>query len=239
VQDLDQQETDLRNEVERVSRKMEWFDSLRNWVEDIAAFLDAKQPALEQIAKEHVALQKERIDIISRRRFQDDADDIALFTGSPVTAEFDSTSIEEELAEEERLRAQAPHSGVRQSRRSARALRRTLSAVLQSKEDGYATDDDLPPEESQDLLLALTRLQSTSERLFEDVGSEEFRDPEIGILPRFKEWRALHEEEYSKSYGGFVLVNVWEFWARAEMLGWNPFQVGGTFLLQLCTHTSE
>lgn len=36
------QETELRGEIERVEEKLEWFVEFRDWIEDVAGFLDEK-----------------------------------------------------------------------------------------------------------------------------------------------------------------------------------------------------
>ena len=136
----------------------------------------------------------------------------------------------EDDAELKRIRNEMllePRSAIRETRRVERTMRfsKSQSRLKTTADDGFSTDDDLVAEDYEDMLLASTRVQESTTKLFSDVKAEEFKDPELGILPKFKEWRALHEEEYSKSYGGLVMCNVWEFWARVEMALWNPFAV--------------
>jgi hypothetical protein len=61
--------------------------------------------------------------------------------------------------------------------------------------------------------------------LSSDVKAEDFRDPELGLAVRFGGWRKQYEDEYSNAYGGLAMVQGWEYWARQEMVGWEPSRV--------------
>jgi hypothetical protein len=61
--------------------------------------------------------------------------------------------------------------------------------------------------------------------ILSDVKVNEFKDPSVGIGQKFAEWRERFEDSYQGAWGGLGLVGAWEFWARLEMLGWNPFEV--------------
>lgn len=111
--------------------------------------------------------------------------------------------------------ADAPRSSVRHARRSARA----------ATSDGYATDDALDRDMASDLTAAVGLLIDETQALFADVQSDAFRDPDVGVRPRFAEWRARFPDSYAQSFAGLALVGVWEFWARAEMALWNLFGV--------------
>lgn len=195
-----------------------------------------QHPALEKIEKENLSIQKERYDIVFRRRYQDDSDDVSLFTGISVPAVFrlDDTIpavVEEEFDEMGRTRREfdtGPRSVVRVSRRGDRGLRtaaRNQSMTVVNDEDGSWTDDDLSTSDSLDLASALTSLRESLLALFSDVKADDFRDPDLGIRKRFEEWRSKFGDEYANAFGGLALVGVWEFWARVEMALWNPFEV--------------
>ncbi|KDE06831.1 hypothetical protein MVLG_02867 [Microbotryum lychnidis-dioicae p1A1 Lamole] len=249
--ELDTQEGELRSEATRIEEKNRWFNDFKNFIEDVAAFLDEKFPALEKIEKENLAIQKERYEIVSRRRFEDDSDDVALFTGASVPSVFsldpqaspeddeDKDGEEEEVDEMGRSTRRTedrfgPRSGARVARRSARerrlesrkALYQPNGIVSTAEEDSAMwTDDDLISADSADLADALTFLQDLRKALFEDVRVDDFRDPNLGIRKKFEEWRSTYREDYENAYGGLALVGVWEFWARVEMALWNPFGI--------------
>ncbi|SCV73710.1 BQ2448_6140 [Microbotryum intermedium] len=249
--ELDAQENELRSEVMRIEEKHRWFNDFKTFIEDVAAFLDEKFPALEKIEKENLAIQKERYEIVSRRRFEDDSDDVALFTGMSVPSAF---SLDPKVSEEEEEGQHGgedevdemgrstrrtedrfgPRSGARVARRSARERRLDArrsahqpNGVASTAEDDAAmwTDDDLGSADSADLADALSSLQELRRALFEDVRVDDFRDPNLGIRKKFEEWKTTYREDYENAFGGLALVGVWEFWARVEMALWNPFGI--------------
>ncbi|KAK4050995.1 hypothetical protein OIV83_003124 [Microbotryomycetes sp. JL201] len=229
--ELDEQEQELRREVERVEQKSRWFGDFKLFIEDIAAFLDEKYPQLESVEKENLAIQKERYDIVSRRRLQDDSDDIALFTGAHVATLMkavseDASRTVDELGRSAPSDQLAPKSATRIARRQARQKRLGSRKGVSSQEDyGMVTDDELDSGDAEDLQDALTSLRQSLARLFDDVKADDFRDPNLGIRTKFQEWRSQFTEEYQNAYGGLAMVGVWEFWARVEMAMWNPFEI--------------
>lgn len=197
-----------------------------------------KYPALEQIERENLAIQKERYEIVAKRRFADDADDVALFTGESVPSIFSFNSAansEDQPIEPMAHGTSAPGSDfpeARSARRAARgrrveSLRQQAGSVAPEQDDlGTWTDDELPSDTAADLADAVHALRTNLARLFEDVKADDFRDPNLGIRKRFEQWRGRYTEDYTNAFGGLALVGVWEFWARVEMAMWNPFEVG-------------
>ncbi|CEQ40115.1 SPOSA6832_01682 [Sporobolomyces salmonicolor] len=233
--DLDTQEKELREEVVKVEEKSRWFGEFKETVEDWAAFLDEKYPQLEKIEAEYLAIQKERFDIVSRRRFADDSDDVALFTGSPVPSMPSAAPriADEEIFSEPSADAE-PRSIIRSTRRverERRFLERSSASSSSSgfadplPDAGYATDSSLSSSEASDLADALSSLRDQLASLFADVKADDYRDPNLGIRRKFEEWRERFREEYEMTFGGLAMVGVWEFWARVEMAGWNPFEI--------------
>jgi len=92
-------------------------------------------------------------------------------------------------------------------------------------EEGYSTDATLPPSDAADYRAALEQLSRRRDDILSDVRVNEFKDPSVGIGIKFAEWRERFEDNYRGAWGGLGLVCAWEFWARLEMLGWNPFEV--------------
>ncbi|BGP49978.1 hypothetical protein JCM10450v2_005883 [Rhodotorula kratochvilovae] len=238
--ELDKQERELRDDVEKVESKSRWFEEFKEQVEDWSAFLDEKFPQLEKIEAEYLAIQRERYNIISRRRYADDADDVALFTGAALPSAFrplppaDAPPAEDTVLADTDIEAPedlAPRSHARNARRAARSTRHASRAARPSAypdavdSPGYVSDDALPADDLADLSAALSAQQEALAGLFADVKAADFRDPNLGIRRRFEEWREKFAEEYEMTFAGLSLVQVWEFWARVEMAAWNPFEI--------------
>lgn len=198
-------------------------------------------PQLEKIEDEYLAIQRERYSIIAARRFADDSDDVALFTGAALPSTFrplppsDAPASADEdlpLAAAESPEDLEPRSVMRTTRRAERERRRVERTQLASSaypdlvdSAGYDTDATLAAGHVSDLSAALSSLEAQLAALFADVKAADFRDPNLGIRARFEQWRERFAEEYEMTFAGLSLVQVWEFWARVEMASWNPFEV--------------
>ncbi|KAK4050355.1 hypothetical protein OIO90_005148 [Microbotryomycetes sp. JL221] len=230
--ELEAQEQELRTEVTKIEQKSRWFEEFKTFIEDVAAFLDEKFPQLEKIEQDNLAIQTERYDIVAKRRFADDSDDVALFTGAHVRTTLarpvPPLTTDRDVDELGRSRAMAdfelaPKSATRTARRQSRLQRANKRKV--TTQVGSLTDDELDEADSQDLKQALASLNSSLMSLFDDVKADDFRDPNLGIKTKFQEWRTLYNQDYENAFGGLAIVGVWEFWARVEMAMWNPFEI--------------
>ncbi|KZV86977.1 hypothetical protein EXIGLDRAFT_621222 [Exidia glandulosa HHB12029] len=210
---LQSQETELRKMVAEAESKRSWFSEFRDWIETVASFLDEKFPLLEKVEADYVSLIKERAEMLSKRRRGDDEDDIALFLGASVLPPPSGESAAETtpiVRGERRL--------ARQTRRSTRRQR----GVQPADEDGYSTDATLAEDAQADFDAAVADLESSRTSVLADVQAPEFRDPRKGLAVRFGEWRSKFADNYNAAFGGLGMVNSWEFWARLEVVGWNP-----------------
>lgn len=161
--------------------------------------------------------------MLQSRRYADDSDDVALFTGAAVQSRFESPlPADSDEPAPPRPAAQGPHSEERHYRRLARTDRKADSA-----------DETLEDDAALDLVRAVATSTSMLAELFADVESAEFRDPGVGVRPRFEDWRRKYPDEFGKAFGTLAMVGVWEFWARAEMGVWNPFAVRSPSLILL------
>ncbi|CDZ96197.1 Transcriptional regulators binding to the GC-rich sequences [Phaffia rhodozyma] len=234
---LDHQENDLRREVERVEEKREWAEEFKGWVEEVGKFLEVKYPEMEKIEKENIELLTERYRMISLRRLEDDSDDLCLCLGTPLENLSSlgpklSASISSSTPNTLDL-ISPPMSDIRTQRRETRQARLASSTsapsslettpFVSSSDQGYLTDSTLPPSEESDYALARAGLDERRRQVLGDVSAVDLRDPELGLVRRFKIWRERDGgEEYLKAWGGEALVTAWEFWARLDLSGWDP-----------------
>lgn len=185
---------------------------------------------LEKLEDEHVSLLKERSEMITKRRAQDDEDDLTFFMGTlPSTAE----SEPEELDEMGRLVPRQNPTVARRERRSYRTSRHVRRPATQ-EEEGYSTDSSLAPSDGADFQAALASLSSKVMDVLDDVKSDEFKDPSVGVGKWFGNWRKKFSDTYTGAFGGLGMISAWEFWVRLELLGWDPTEVNGG--LPLASH---
>ncbi|KAI9465519.1 GCFC-domain-containing protein [Lactarius psammicola] len=221
---LDGRETELREIIARTEGKRHWFADFRDWLENVATFLDEKFPQLEQLEDEHISILKERRDMVRTRRRAENEDDLSLFLRPPPTVPAAGPEDLDEMGRDiPRSRSQITRDD-RQRERVARRVTRRKNGRLGQDEEGYSTDATLPPSDAADYLAALELLSRKRDDILSDVKVKEFKDPSVGISLRFAEWRERFEDSYQGAWGGLGLVGAWEFWTRLEMLGWNPFQ---------------
>jgi len=219
---LDGRETELREIIARTEEKRRWFADFRDWLENVATFLDEKFPQLEQLEDEHISILKERRDMVRSRRRAENEDDLSLFLRSPPTAPGTGPEDLDEMGRDvPRLKVTRDD---RQRARAARRVTRRKNGRQGQDEEGYSTDATLPPSDAADYFAALKLLSRKRDDILSDVKVKEFKDPSVGIGQKFSEWRDRFEDSYQGAWGGLGLVGAWEFWARLEMLGWNPFE---------------
>ncbi|KAL1412967.1 hypothetical protein Q8F55_000716 [Vanrija albida] len=213
---LKEQDEDIRKQLTEVEGKREWVEGFREWVEVLGHFLEEKMPKLEDIEKDAAKYEKERSTMVVQRRAADDADDLSLFLGIPTSSTPESTTDDS-----------AANSDARRIRRIAREDRRArrrgvMAAAVPSDVDGLSTDSELDDETTDAFTASQHDLDREVESLLADVKAVDFRDPNQGIAVWFGDWRKRYPEEYNGAFGGLSLVQAWEFWARGEMVGWQP-----------------
>lgn len=238
---LDARETELRRMIATAETKRSWFADFREWMESVATFLDEKVsqcdfdvdphqipfqfPKLEILEDEHIAILKERANMVLQRRKDDDSGDLSLVFGFPPEHERHSA---EEVDELGRIIPQGNSITTREERRTARIARRQSRKALSGThdgEEGYSTDSSLHPSDASDYQSAVDRITSDGSSILSDVHAVEFKDPTLGLAKWFGEWRSRYGDSYTGAWGGLGLAGAWEFWARLELLGWNPFEV--------------
>lgn len=196
-------------------------------------------PQLEKLEDEHISIIKERADMIAQRRKAEDEDDLALFFGTPPQLQ----PKPDEVDDLGRVIPSANPAASRADRTAARAARRLHRRAANQQrtveEEGYSTDGELPPADADDYRVAMGKLVADAQAIMADVKAEEFRDASAGVGKWFGEWRAKFDEVYRGAWGGLGMVSAWEFWARLEILGWNPLEVSLEFGPAVrCMHVS-
>ena len=163
--------------------------------------------------------------MISKRRRDDDSDDLATFFGLLP----DPPETETDIEQTDDLGRAIPKPNPvdeRRQRRVSRVARRQLRSSNWAKtaevEEGYSTDSSLAPHDASAYSSALQSLASRKKDVLADVRAEEFRDPGKG---RWSVWREKYSDSYVGAWGGLGVVSVWEFWVRLESVGWNCIEV--------------
>ena len=197
---------------------------------DQILILTCQMPKLQDIEADALHHLRERAELLNRRRREDDDDDLALFMGVPAPKAEDEEV--DDLGRSRRNEA-GPSSSVRKIRRIEREGRRARRRARFTKlveDEGFSTDSTLGEGDAEDYSAAQKALDRRVTALLDDVRAEDFRDPEAGLAMRFGQWRSKYEDEYVNAFGGLAMVQAWEFWARGEMVDWEPLRVSSSSL---------
>lgn len=190
-------------DVEAVEEKSGWFGELEEFIGSLSGFMEEKMGALEEVESEVLELASRRGEVLSRRR-----------------------------------------------RRWIQALIQTLFGIRPSltQEEGEDVIEgrlELSEADEQSYSLAQGEVASKLNDLFSDVQAPEYLNPAAttsttsippfsappdgplhprSIVTRFDSYRRLYPEEYSQVWGGLSLAQIYEFYARVEMVLWEPFE---------------
>ncbi|KAI9018486.1 nineteen complex-related protein 2-domain-containing protein [Phycomyces nitens] len=208
---------DLEKEIERSSKRYNYFQELMSYVNDLGEMLDAKFPELTKLEEEAHALFFTKYEVVTERRWEDDLDDLALFAILP------HMEVEEEQVDEFGRVIEVKSSEASRQRRREERLGRIKKRDMEDEDAAMWTDDDMQEEwilQKEDRLETI-RTQKIAE-LLSDV-SDEFK-PLRTVMDRFGAWKTEFYEDYQKAFGSLSLPGAFEFYVRCELVSWDPFE---------------
>jgi len=220
----------------KASSRYTFFQELRSYCRNLAAFFEAKFPELEAIEQEYRSMLSDRTKLVVERRRLDLEDDLTEFANvvdDESASKGRKDAVPPELDEFGRSVAADP-SAVRKRRRAERERRRIqrqqskqsqhLEGSKEVKDhEGLETDDELGAGDERELGDAVMELENRRTTIFQEVGSE-FRSIEA-VKKHFQAWKTNYPEDYNKAYGGLLLPLVFDFFVRQETCLWNPLRV--------------
>lgn len=223
---------EAEEDITKASARYTFFQELRSYCRNLAAFFEEKYPELESIEQDYLSLLSDRTKVVVERRRLDTKDDLAEFANVVEDPEFKGThknTEAQELDEFGRSVGVDPMV-VRKRRRADRARRQaqrkqahdTLAKEIQDR-DGLSTDDELGAGDQAELGRALMDLEERRTDIFKEVGAE-FKSLEA-VKRHFQAWKTDYPKDYNKAYGGLLLPLVFDFFVRQETCLWNPLRV--------------
>ncbi|KAL0082475.1 nineteen complex-related protein 2-domain-containing protein, partial [Phycomyces blakesleeanus] len=209
---------DLDKEIERSSKRYNYFQELMGYVNDLGEMLDTKFPELTKLEEEAHALFFTKYEVVTERRWEDDLDDLSLFAILPQMEEVES----EQVDEFGRVIEVKSSESSRQRRREERAAR-IRKRDMEDEDVAMWTDDDMQEEwvlQKEDRLETI-RTQKIAD-LLSDV-SDDFK-PLRSVMDRFGAWKTEFYDDYQKAFGSLSLPGAFEFYVRCELVSWDPFE---------------
>ncbi|KAF9432708.1 hypothetical protein BGZ76_010429 [Entomortierella beljakovae] len=223
----------------KMSARYTFFQELRSYCRNLAAFFEEKFPELETIEREYRNMLSGRTKLVIERRGLDLRDDLAEFASmidNESTANGKENSAPPEIDEFGRSIGPDPHAAQkrRKADRERRHSHRRQSHLEKNGEsqgsvkdtelyDGLSTDDELGTGDDRELGEAVLELEDRRINIFNEVGTE-FRTIEA-VKKHFQAWKTKYPKDYSKAYGGLLLPMVFDFFVRQETCLWNPLRV--------------
>lgn len=229
LETLDAAERENKMDVAAVEDKASWFNELDEFVASLARFMEEKMTKVEEVEKQALDLLVKRNSMLDKRsrRWIDGRLNACLGIRPTPSAVLD---FGEEDAEQEMIVAED----------NAEAQ---LVDVLQF--------DDLEAADELSFSLAQEEIVQRLAAIFADVQAPEYLNPAAttttsndaglaflsttsghladgdlhprSIVSRFLEWRRRYPDEYSQVWGGLSVAQIWEFYARLELIPWSPF----------------
>ncbi|WFD02648.1 hypothetical protein MOBT1_001329 [Malassezia obtusa] len=217
LRSLDQEELKLKSAVEAAEAKSAWFADLDRFVETMAAFLDVKMPLLDTLEHNALGLMIDRK--VSRQRAR------ALALEDAVVLCYGSSNASLWLPSKDE--PQRPMSQDGDGNAVARQARRPLMTPVPDLSAQRLTTDEVAHFHT-----GRDELARNVARLLQDTHAPEFRHPLAvddsgawhprSLAARFHAWRTKFPAEYDLAWGGLALANAWEFFARYELVQWDP-----------------
>ncbi|KAF9295745.1 hypothetical protein BGZ74_010666 [Mortierella antarctica] len=204
-------------DMTKASGRYTFFQELRSYCRNLAAFFEEKFPDLEKIETEYRELLVRRTRMVVERRSRDLKDDLSEFAN---VVEEESTWNEPELDEFGRSIGVDPFAA-KKKRMADKARRRTQRESQERIDDGLETDGELGAGDIRELKEAVAELQDRKQGMLQEVGSE-FKTLEA-VKQHFQAWKTEYRQDYNKAYGGLLLPMVFDFYVRQETCLWDPF----------------
>ncbi|KAG0327130.1 hypothetical protein BG000_001088, partial [Podila horticola] len=205
-------------DMTNASARYTFFQELRSYCRNLAAFFEEKFPDLEKIETEYCDLLVRRTRTVVERRSRDLKDDLSEFAN--VVEEGSTRNEPTELDEFGRSTGVDPFAA-KKRRMADKARRRIQRERQEGVDDGLATDDELGAGDVRELKEAVAELQDRKQGMLQEVGSE-FKTLEA-VKRHFQAWKTEYRQDYNKAYGGLLLPMVFDFYVRQETCLWDPF----------------
>ncbi|SPO20440.1 uncharacterized protein UTRI_00838_B [Ustilago trichophora] len=222
---LEEAERENKLDVVAVEEKASWFGELDEFVASLARFMEEKVGKVEEVEREAMELLKRRKGLVGKRR--------GVWLGDRLEACFGirpTFGVIPDLTEEED-----------EDMRTIDATD-SITAIPASQLDQLKEADQLS------FVHAQRSIVSQLTAIFSDVQAVEYLDPAAttlssglpfhtatssqnvegdlhprSVVSRFSEFRRRYPEQYAQVWGGLSVAQIWEFYARLELILWDPF----------------
>jgi len=215
----------LQSDLQLSSDKYTYFQELRNYIIDLAEFLDEKFKDFNKISDDYLNLKKEKELFISNRIQSDLNDCFYDFVTGWNGLVFDSEGNNiykydlEQKENREMLRKLRTKNQIDKKNKS-----KNNNKTIPNIEDieGYISNDDFDDKDQEVYDTKKAEILQKYYEFFSDT-NENFKDLNI-VKKNFEDWKEKYAKEYNQGFGGLSMPGVFELFVKYELFLWEPLE---------------
>lgn len=217
----------LQSDLKLSSDKYTYFQELRNYIIDLAEFLDEKFKDFNKINEDYLNLKKEKEIFISNRVQSDLNDCFYDFVTGWNGLVFDSEGNNiykydvDQKQNREMLRKLRTKQQIGKKNSSNNNNSKTMIPKLDDIE-GYISNDDFDDKDQEVFDTKKAEIFQKYNEFFSDT-NENFKDLSI-IKKNFEDWKEKYIKEYNQGFGGLSMPGVFELFVKYELFLWEPLE---------------
>ncbi|ORX76833.1 GCFC-domain-containing protein [Anaeromyces robustus] len=214
----------LQSDLQLSSDKYTYFQELRNYIIDLAEFLDEKFKDFNKINEDYLNLKKEKELFISNRIQSDLNDCFYDFVTGWNGLVFDSEGNNiykydlEQKENREMLRKLRTKSQINKINKSKN--NKTITSIEDM--EGYISNDDFDDKDQEVYDTKKAEILQKYYEFFNDT-NENFKDLSI-VKKNFEDWKEKYAKEYNQGFGGLSMPGVFELFVKYELFLWEPLE---------------
>eukprot|EP00833_Pecoramyces_ruminatium_P001528 jgi/Orpsp1_1/1175560/evm.model.c7180000054353.2 len=217
----------LQSDLKLSSNKYTYFQELRNYIIDLAEFLDEKFKDFNKINDDYLNLKKEKELFISNRIQSDLNDCFYDFVTGWNGLVFDSEGNNiykydvDQKENREILRKMRTKTQSNKNKSKNNNNNKSISPNLNEIE-GYISNDDFDEKDQEVFDIKKAEILQKYYEFFSDTNND-FKDLNI-IKKNFENWKEKYPKEYNQGFGGLSMPGVFELFMKYELLLWEPLE---------------
>ncbi|ORX60223.1 hypothetical protein BCR36DRAFT_316823 [Piromyces finnis] len=213
----------LQSDLKLSSDKYTYFQELRNYIIDLAEFLDEKFKEFNKINDDYLNLKKEKELFISNR-IQSDLNDcfhdfVTGWNGLVFDKEGNNVYKYDLDQKENRkmLRKLRTKTQANKNIEKENKFKSELNDI-----EGYISNDDFDDKDQEVYDTKKAEILKKYNEFFNDT-NENFKDLSL-IKKNFENWKEKYPKEYNQGFGGLSMPGVFELFIKYELLMWEPLE---------------
>jgi len=217
----------LQSDLKLSSDKYTYFQELRNYIIDLAEFLDEKFKEFNKINEDYLNLKKEKELFISNRiqsNLNDCFHDFVTGWNGLVFDKEGNNIYKYDLDQKENRTMLRKLRTKTQINKNIENKNKNKNKSIPDINDieGYISNDDFDKKDQEVYDTKKDEILKKYNDFFSDT-NENFKDLSI-IKKNFEDWKEKYPKEYNQGFGGLSMPGVFELFVKYELLLWEPLE---------------